>query len=109
MPMDFIGGGLVQTKSEGRLVLPHLASHVISPAQFICKPLTIRVKDQTTNATQCLSRQKLDLCIRIVRLHEACGMNLDPLQINRLAANGLAHLDAITCAMLSVCCGQVHE
>merc|ERR1712241_1573799 len=109
MPMDFIGGGLVQTESEGRLVLPHFTSHVVSPAQFIRKPLPIRIQDQTSDTTQCLSRKKLDLCIRIVRLHEACGMHLNPFQINRLAANGLAHLDTITCAMISVCCGQVHE
>merc|ERR1740123_1404060 len=109
MPMDFIGGGLVQTESERRLALPHLASHIVSTAQFIRKPLAIRIQDQTSDTTQCFSRKKLDLCIRITRLHEACGMHLNPLQINRLAANALSHLDAITCAMLSVCCGQVHE
>merc|ERR1712039_533140 len=36
-------------------------------------------------------------------------MHLNPFQIDRLATDGLAHLDTIACAMISVCGGQVHE
>merc|ERR1712241_879591 len=36
-------------------------------------------------------------------------MNLNPLQIDRLAADGLAHFDAITRAVLPIRRGQVHQ
>ena len=36
-------------------------------------------------------------------------MHLDPLEIDGLCTDGLAHLDHITCAMFTVGCGQMRQ
>jgi len=102
VPDDLLRCGLVQAQPEWRFALPHLAGHVVATAQFIAEALALGVQDQPTHATQRLSRQKLDLRIRIIGLHQACGMHLNPFQVDALGANRLTHLDAIAGTMFSV-------
>merc|ERR1719272_1779599 len=109
VPKDLCRCGSVQAKTERWLVLPHLASDIITTSKLICEALAILVEDKTSNTTQSLCSQELDLGIGIIGLHEACGVHLDPLKVNGYCADGLAHLDCITGAVLSVGCGQVKQ
>mmetsp|Transcript_91627 Transcript_91627/g.237451 ORF Transcript_91627/g.237451 Transcript_91627/m.237451 type:complete len:221 (+) Transcript_91627:204-866(+) len=109
MPNDLVRCGLVERQAERRLVLPHLSRHVVTAAKLIGKAFAVRVQDQATNATERLGSEELDLGIRIIWLHEAGGMHLDPLEVNAFAADCLSHLDAIAGAMLPVGGWQMHE
>merc|ERR1719272_855192 len=109
VPKDLCSCGTVQAETERWLVLPHLASDIITTSKLICKALAILIEDKTSNTTQSLCSQELDLSIGIIGLHEACGVHLHPLKVNGYCADGLAHLDCITGAVLTVCCGQVHQ
>mmetsp|Transcript_23149 Transcript_23149/g.34609 ORF Transcript_23149/g.34609 Transcript_23149/m.34609 type:complete len:325 (+) Transcript_23149:794-1768(+) len=109
MPDDLVGGSLVQAEAERGLVLPHLAGDVVTSTQLVGETLAVRVQDQTADASQGLGGQKLDLGIGVVGLHQAGRVDLHPLQVDGLSANGLAHLDAVTGAVLSVGGGEVHQ
>jgi len=109
MPDDLVGGSLVQAEPEGRLVLPHLTSHIVPSAELIRETLAVGIQHQTSDASQGLGSQELDLGIWVIWLHQTSWVDLNPLQIDGLAANFLSHLDAITCAMLAVRGWKVHE
>mmetsp|Transcript_13802 Transcript_13802/g.36924 ORF Transcript_13802/g.36924 Transcript_13802/m.36924 type:complete len:514 (-) Transcript_13802:112-1653(-) len=109
MPDDLLRGGLVQAQAEGRFVLPHLARDIVAAAELVRDALAVGVQHQAANAAERLSSQELDLRIRVVGLHQARGVHLDPLQVDGLAADGLAHLDAVARAVLAVGRRQVHQ
>merc|ERR1740117_2184680 len=109
VPEDLCRCGTVQAETERWLVLPHLASDIITTSKLICKALAILVEDKTSDTPQSLCSQELDLSIRIIGLHEASGVHLDPLKVNGYCADGLAHLDCITGAVLTVCSGQMQQ
>ena len=52
----------------------------------------------------CLCSKEFDLCVSIIRLYQACGMHLHPLEVNCLRSDGLTHFDAmiITSTMLTI-------
>jgi len=50
--VEDIGGLAVEDKSDGELVLEHLARDVISVAELITKAVTLRVKEKATLATE---------------------------------------------------------
>mmetsp|Transcript_28263 Transcript_28263/g.71504 ORF Transcript_28263/g.71504 Transcript_28263/m.71504 type:complete len:239 (-) Transcript_28263:11-727(-) len=109
MPDDLIRGGLVQAEPEGGLVLPHLTRDVVAAAKLVREALAVRVQHQASNTAQRLGCQELDLGVRVIGFHQACGVNLHPLEVNALSADRLPHLDAITCAMLTIGGWQVHK
>ena len=71
--------------------------------------LTRRVQARDGFAVGSDHSEELDLGIGIVRPHEPRRVHLHPLQVDALAANGLAHLDAVTSAMIAVRGRQVHQ
>mmetsp|Transcript_51062 Transcript_51062/g.111311 ORF Transcript_51062/g.111311 Transcript_51062/m.111311 type:complete len:514 (-) Transcript_51062:66-1607(-) len=109
VPDDLIGRGLVQAETERRLVLPHLARHVVAAAELVGETLALRVEHDATHTTERLGGKELDLRIRIIRLHQPGGVHLHPLQIDALPADLLAHLDAVAGAVLAVRGRQVHQ
>jgi len=109
VPNDLGGGSLVEHQAEWAFVLPHLASYVIATAQLVGEPVAVSVKDKTTDSSQSLGGQELDLGIRILGIHQTGGMNLHPLQINRAGANRDTKLDAVTGAVLPVGGREVHQ
>mmetsp|Transcript_61029 Transcript_61029/g.189525 ORF Transcript_61029/g.189525 Transcript_61029/m.189525 type:complete len:258 (+) Transcript_61029:1625-2398(+) len=109
MPVNLLGRCPVQDKPERRFAFPHLACHIVTASEFIREALAAGVKHEATDAAKRLGGQKLDLCIRVIRLDEARWMHLHPFQIDGLGADSLAHLDSITRAMLTVCSWQVHQ
>merc|ERR1711865_172958 len=109
MPVDFFAGGLVESKAEWRLILPHLTSDVITAAQLIGKSLAILVKDKTAHTAECLCSKELHLGIWVVRFHKASWVHLHPLQVNGFGTNGLTHLNGISSAMLTVGCRQMQQ
>merc|ERR1711871_1148993 len=102
MPKDFIRCSLVEAKAKGRFVLPHLTCHVVTTTKLIGKTLAICIEDETTYTPQGLCRQEFDFGIRVVWFYKPRRVNLHPLQVNGLRANCLAHLDAISSAMLTI-------
>merc|ERR1711865_20326 len=109
MPMDFFASGLVESKAEWRLILPHLTSDVVTATQLVGESLAILVKDKAAHTAECLCSKKLHLGIWIVWFHKAGRVYLHPLQVNGFGTNGLPHLDGISSAMLTVGCGQMQE
>mmetsp|Transcript_51518 Transcript_51518/g.84392 ORF Transcript_51518/g.84392 Transcript_51518/m.84392 type:complete len:376 (-) Transcript_51518:12-1139(-) len=109
MPNDLIAGGLVQDQSEGRLGLPHFPGDIVSSAQLVTEALAFRVDHQATHAAQGLGRQELDLGLGVIGLHQACGVNLHPFQVDAARTNGFAHLDTISGGVVTVGSGKVQE
>ena len=72
---------------EMMFALADLTCHVVATTELICKAISISIEDDATNATKCLCSQELDLGIRLIRLHQTSGMDLDPLQIDGLCTN----------------------
>mmetsp|Transcript_46195 Transcript_46195/g.98851 ORF Transcript_46195/g.98851 Transcript_46195/m.98851 type:complete len:269 (-) Transcript_46195:226-1032(-) len=109
MPGNFVGRLAVENQSEWSLTLPHPPGDVIAAAQFVGETLAVLVKEHSADATQGLSSQKLDLGIRLIRVHQAGRVDLHPLQIHCVASHAHSHLNAITSAVLTVGGWQVHE
>merc|ERR1719217_63693 len=102
VPVDLRRRLLVQAEAERRLVLPHAAGHVVAAPELVREALAITVDEHTANTTESLGRQELHLGVGIVRLHKTRRVHLHPLQIDRLRADALTHLDAVASAMLAV-------
>jgi len=109
VPDDLVRRSLVQGQAERRLALPHLSGDVVTPAELVGEALAVGIEDEAADTAERLSGEELDFGIRVVRLHEASRVNLHPLQVDALGADILAHFDAITCAVLAVGGGQVHQ
>mmetsp|Transcript_38607 Transcript_38607/g.94737 ORF Transcript_38607/g.94737 Transcript_38607/m.94737 type:complete len:464 (-) Transcript_38607:242-1633(-) len=109
VPGNFVGRLAVQDEAEWPLTLPHPAGHVITPAQFVGKTLAVLVQQHTPDTTESLSSQKLDLRIRLIRMHQAGRVDLHPLQIHGVAAHPHRHLDPVTSAVLTIGGGQVGQ
>mmetsp|Transcript_22588 Transcript_22588/g.50540 ORF Transcript_22588/g.50540 Transcript_22588/m.50540 type:complete len:412 (+) Transcript_22588:278-1513(+) len=109
VPHDLGGCGLVEHKTEGRLVLPHLAGHIIATAQLIRKALALGTEDKAADTTQGLRRQELHLGVRVIRLHEAGGVHLHPLQIHADGTDRFPHFDRVAGAVLAIGSGQVEK
>mmetsp|Transcript_39680 Transcript_39680/g.86628 ORF Transcript_39680/g.86628 Transcript_39680/m.86628 type:complete len:217 (-) Transcript_39680:359-1009(-) len=109
MPGNFVGRLAVENQSEWSLTLPHPPGDVIAAAQFVGETLAVLVKEHSADATQGLSSQKLDLGIRLIRVHQAGRVDLHPLQIHCVASHAHSHLNAITSAVLTVGGRQVGQ
>mmetsp|Transcript_50585 Transcript_50585/g.69295 ORF Transcript_50585/g.69295 Transcript_50585/m.69295 type:complete len:377 (+) Transcript_50585:711-1841(+) len=109
MPDDLIRRSLVQAQAEGWLVLPHLTGDVVAAAELVGEALAVRIKHQATDTAQRLGRKELDLGIRIIGLHQAGGVHLNPFKVDALATDGLTHLNAVAGAVLAVSGRQVHQ
>merc|ERR1719473_1655397 len=102
VPVDLRRRLLVQAEAERRLVLPHAAGHVVAAPELVREALALTIDEHTANTTESLGRQELHLGVGIVRLHKTRRVHLHPLQVDRLRADALTHLDAITSAVLAV-------
>mmetsp|Transcript_32509 Transcript_32509/g.78110 ORF Transcript_32509/g.78110 Transcript_32509/m.78110 type:complete len:306 (+) Transcript_32509:302-1219(+) len=109
VPNDFIGRSLVQAKAERGLVLPHLAGDIIAPTQLVGESVALGVQQQTTDSSQGLGGEELDLGVLVPNFHEAGGVHLHPLQVDSGSPNIRAHLDSIPGAVLTVGGGQVEQ
>ena len=109
VPDDLIGCSLVQTQAEGRLVLPHLSSDIVTTAQLVAEAVAVCIQDDATNTSKGLCSQELHLGIRIIRLHQTGWVHLDPLEVNGGCTDCLSHLDGITSAVLTVGGGEVEQ
>lgn len=88
VPLDLLGGSCVQDQADGELVLPHHASNIVAVAQLVAEALAVGLKEQTTDTTEGLGSKELDLGIRLAGINETCGVDLDHLHVDGLAANG---------------------
>mmetsp|Transcript_72164 Transcript_72164/g.156669 ORF Transcript_72164/g.156669 Transcript_72164/m.156669 type:complete len:207 (-) Transcript_72164:441-1061(-) len=109
VPDDLVGRSLVEAQTERRLALPHLTCDVVTAAKLVAKTLAAGIEDKTPDTAQSLCGEEFDLGVGIIRLDQSCGVDLDPLEINALSADGLTHLDSIASAVLAVGCGKVHQ
>mmetsp|Transcript_31394 Transcript_31394/g.71686 ORF Transcript_31394/g.71686 Transcript_31394/m.71686 type:complete len:254 (-) Transcript_31394:548-1309(-) len=116
MPSDLLRGFAIQAEEETRggakldtRVLPHLACNVVAAAKFIGKPVAIGIKQDSSDAPQCLCSQELDLGIWICGMDEACRMHLDPFQVDCVGTDSHGHLQSVASAMLTVGGRQVRK
>lgn len=108
VPLDLFATSAVQNQSVRALVaLPHLASHVIAVTQFVCKSKAVAVHQETTDTTESLRGQELDFRVGFLGIDETGRMYLNLLEVDGIAANSQAHLDAVTSAVVAVGRGQV--
>jgi len=83
VPVDFLSTGRVDDKAVRALVaLPHLAGDVITGAEFVAETVTLIVDEETTNTTESLSSQELDLGVGVLGMNETSGMDLDEVEVD---------------------------
>mmetsp|Transcript_32507 Transcript_32507/g.78100 ORF Transcript_32507/g.78100 Transcript_32507/m.78100 type:complete len:269 (+) Transcript_32507:2135-2941(+) len=109
MPVNLFRCSFVEAQAERSFVLPHLSGHIVPAPELIRKAISLGINQETTDASQCLGRQKLDFSIFITNLHQSRRVDLDPLEIQRRRSDILSHLDSIAGAMLTVGGRQMHE
>ena len=89
-------------KETDLAVLPHLSGNVITVLQLVDESLTLVIQEQTTDTTERLSSQELDLCVGFVGINQTSRVNLDLLEINGAGANSHSHLLTITGTVVAV-------
>ena len=77
--------------------------------KLIDKALALVVKQETTDATERLSSQELDLGVRLVRVDETSRVHLNLLEINSRSTSGHSKLLPITSAMLAIRSRQIPQ
>jgi hypothetical protein len=107
VPFDFLTGLGVKDQTEGSLVLPHLASDVVTVTQFIGETVTIGVQKDTTDTTEGFSGQELDLCIRFIGVDETGRVDLDLVHVDGVGTSLKGELNTVTSAVVTVGGGQV--
>mmetsp|Transcript_50774 Transcript_50774/g.115421 ORF Transcript_50774/g.115421 Transcript_50774/m.115421 type:complete len:246 (-) Transcript_50774:576-1313(-) len=102
VPSDLFGGLPIQDQSEGPLALPHATGDVVTTPQLIGEPLPVLVKQNAAHTSQGLSSQKFDLGVRFLRMNQASGVHLHPLQVHGVPTHRHGHLDPIPRGVLAV-------
>ena len=100
---NFIRRRPVQSETEWRCVLPHLSCHVVPPAQLVSKKVSEGIEDNSAERFCC---KELDFGTGVVSLHQACGMHLDPLEIDSPCSEVLTHLTGVSRAVHTIDCGS---
>lgn len=70
--------------------------------QLVDETLASVIKEKATNAAESLCGQELDFGIRLVRIDQTGGMDLDLLQVDGAGANGNGHLLPITSRVIAI-------
>jgi hypothetical protein len=126
MPLDLPRGLAVKNESNGELrnnqyklpglmvgtyllVLPHTACNIITVTELICETLTLVIKEETTDTTQSLGSQELNLGLRILGVYETSRVNLDLFEVDGLGSDSHGKLLSITSAVVTVGGGKIPE
>lgn len=91
------------------LVLPHASSNVVTVAELISETLALIIKEKTTDTTERLSSQELDLGLGILGVYETGRVNLNLLEVNSLRSDGHREFLSITSAVIAVGGGEFPE
>mmetsp|Transcript_54681 Transcript_54681/g.171685 ORF Transcript_54681/g.171685 Transcript_54681/m.171685 type:complete len:254 (-) Transcript_54681:668-1429(-) len=116
MPRDLSGGLAIEAQEEAGgvaqrhpFVLPHHACDVVTAAELVAEAVPFHVQQHAAHTSQGLRCEELDLGVRILGVHQAGGVDLDPLEVNALTANRHGHLQAVACAVVPVGRRQVRQ
>lgn len=110
VPLNLLGSLSVQNQAHWELVVvPHASGNVITVAKLIGETVTLVVEQKTTDTTQGLSSQELDLGVGLRWVNETSGVNLNLLKIDSGSSNIDNHLLSVTSAVVTVSGGQVHQ
>jgi hypothetical protein len=90
-------------------ILPDLACDVITVLELIDEALTGVIEQETTDTTERLGCEELDLRLGLIRVDEAGRVHLYLLEIDRVRTNGHGHLVAVTGAVVAVGGGELPE
>lgn len=109
VPLDFLGGSSVENQADGELVLPHHTSDVVTVAELITEALAVGRQQQSTDTTEGLGGQELDLSIGLTGIDQTGRVNLDLFHVDGLASDGEGHLDTVSSSVVTVGGRQIQE
>mmetsp|Transcript_19162 Transcript_19162/g.55644 ORF Transcript_19162/g.55644 Transcript_19162/m.55644 type:complete len:412 (-) Transcript_19162:86-1321(-) len=105
----FSGRRLIEDQPKGCLALPHLTSNPVATAELITDAVAILVEDYASGISQGLRSQERDPGVAIVGLHEARGVNVNPLEVRGSGTCGLGQSDAVAGGVVAARRGQVQQ
>ena len=83
-------------------VLSHLAGNEVTVLKLIDEPLTLVIKNETTDTTESLSSQELHLGVGIIGVNETTRVNLILLEANTVRTKCHSKLLSVTSAVVAV-------
>lgn len=89
------------------LVLPHFASNIVAMLQLIDEALAGVVEQKTSNTTESLGGQELDLGVGLLGVHQPSGVDLDLLEVDGAGTNSHGEFLSIASAVITVGGGQL--
>lgn len=107
VPLDFAAGSAVEDQADGATSLPDLARDVVTVTELIAEALAAVVDEDTTDTTESLGSQELDLGVGLLGVDETSRVHLDLLHVNGVGAKGEGHLDTVTSRVVTVGGGKV--
>lgn len=78
-------------------------------AKLVGETLALIVKEETTNTTERLSSQELDLGLGILGVYETGRVNLNLLEVNGFCSNSHREFLPVTSAVIAVGGGELPE
>jgi len=110
VPLDLLGSSAVEDETvRSLLVVPHGLGAVVTTAELIAEALSVLAEHETTDTTKGFSSEELDLGIRLIRVNETSGVDLDKVEVDSASADGEGHLDAVSGAVIAVGGGELKE
>jgi hypothetical protein len=91
------------------LVLPHTPGDIVTVAELVCETLTLVIKEETTDTTQSLGSQELDLGLRVFGVYETSRVNLNLFEVDGLGSDSHGKFLSITSAVVTVGGGKIPE
>lgn len=83
-------------------IVPDTSGNVVTVAKLVGESLAFVIEKETTNTSESLGSEELDLGIGILGVNETSGVDLNLLHIDTIGPNGKSHLVTITSAVVAV-------
>jgi len=116
VPCDFCGSFAVEAQEKPSspthgdpFIFPHHPRHIVSATKLVAETVASDIQKHSTDTSQCLRSEELDLRIWLIRVDKTSWVHLHPFQIHSLRTNCHGHFEPITSAMLSICCWQMGQ
>jgi len=110
VPLNLLGSLAVEDETVRSLIVAHhLTRHEVTSAELVDETLTVAVDHDTTDTAKSLSSEELDGVIRLIRVNEAGGVDLDLINVLEVSTNAKSHLDTVTSGVSTVGGGELED